>query len=148
MHESISIQLIQLPIAGMETLHAEAQAEDYDFVDTLLSEWATGENRFEKTGEALCGCLENGTIVAIGGLTIDPFLDSAEVGRIRRVYVRPDWRNRGIGRALVTRLIEEARKNFDAVRLRAENSDAGRLYERLGFIPIDDLNATHILLFE
>jgi GNAT superfamily N-acetyltransferase len=147
MHETISIQTIQLPIAGLDALHAEALAEGYDFIDTLVSEWATGENRFDRAGEALYGCLEDGLLVAVGGLTIDPYIDSGDTGRIRRVYVRPAWRNRGLGRALVSALIDEARRGFAAVRLRAENADAGRLYERLGFSPIEDPNATHLMSF-
>jgi GNAT superfamily N-acetyltransferase len=145
LRETISIQIIRLPIAGMDELHAEALAEGYDFIDTLLSEWATGENRFERPGEVLCGCLENGMLVAVGGLTVDPYVPSGDVGRIRRVYVRPRWRNCGVGRALVTALIAEARKRFPTVRLRAENADAGRLYERIGFLPIGDPDATHAL---
>ncbi len=148
MHEAILIHAIQLPIEGLETLHSEALAEGYDFIDTLISEWATGENRFERSGEVLCGFIENGLLVAVGGLTIDPFVNSTKVGRIRRVYVRPAWRNQGVGRALVTRLIDEARKGFIAVRLRAENADAGRLYEQIGFTPIEDPNATHMLNFQ
>jgi hypothetical protein len=48
----------------------------------------------------------------------------------------------------VTALVEEARKSFKCVRLRAENADAARLYERLGFLPIENPDATHILVFE
>jgi GNAT superfamily N-acetyltransferase len=140
--------MIRLPIAGMDELHAEALAEGVDFIDTLVSEWATGANRFDRRGEVLCGAVEDGLLVAIGGLTVDPYLPSGDVGRIRRVYVRPEWRNGGVGRALVTALIAEARKSFAGVRLRAENAGAGRLYERIGFSPITDPNATHALCLD
>jgi len=33
------------------------------------------------------------------------------------------------------------------VRLRAENADAARLYERIGFVPVSNPDATHIILF-
>jgi GNAT superfamily N-acetyltransferase len=84
----------------------------------------------------------------VGGLNRDPFAGCAEIGRIRRVYVRPAWRGKGIGRALVAALLAEARRNFTRVRLRAENPDAARLYESLGFAPNATPDATHILLFE
>jgi predicted GNAT family acetyltransferase len=48
----------------------------------------------------------------------------------------------------VTTLVEEARKSFRIVRLRAENANAARLYERIGFAPIASPDATHILLFD
>jgi GNAT superfamily N-acetyltransferase len=142
------IQKIELPAPGIEQLHAEAKQSGYDFIDTLVDEWVSGANRFQARGEVLCGCFDQGKLVAVGGLTIDPFVGSPDTGRIRRVYVRSAWRNHGVGRALVTYLVEQARKNFRNVRLRAENADAARLYERLGFISIDDPDATHTLSFE
>lgn len=144
----IQIQKIVLPITGIEQLHTEAKEHGYDFIDTLVDEWASGANRFNAPGEILCGHLEEGLLVAVGGLTIDPFTTESHTGRIRRVYVRSAWRNKGIGRALVSALIEEARKNFRCVRLRAENASAARLYERMGFTPIDNPDATHTLSFE
>jgi predicted GNAT family acetyltransferase len=45
-------------------------------------------------------------------------------------------------------LIGEARKSFRSVRLRAENDAAARLYERIGFIEINNPDATHILHFD
>jgi GNAT superfamily N-acetyltransferase len=149
----ISIQKIELPFPGMALLHAEARSEGYNFVDTLLDEWDSETNRFDAPGEILCGHMDDGLIVAVGGLTYDPFglfrpfAGHPDTGRIRRVYVRSAWRNQGIGRALVTALVEYARKNFRHVRLRAENEDAARLYERMGFSAISNPDATHILSF-
>lgn len=144
---AVEICRIRLPIAGLDELRAEAQAEGYNFIERLANEWQSGMNRFDAPGEMLCGHLENGLLVAAGGLNRDPFADRAEVGRIRRVYVRPAWREKGIGAALMSALIKEARRSFACVRLRAENPGAARLYERLGFEPIADANATHILTF-
>ena len=42
-------------------------------------------------------------------------------------------------------MLAEASAVFRRVRLQAENDAAARLYERLGFIPIDDEHATHML---
>jgi GNAT superfamily N-acetyltransferase len=144
----ISIEKIMLPFAEMNLLAAEARDEGYDFVATLLEQWASGENRFDGPGEILYGSFDQGLLVAVGGLNRDPFAGLPEVGRVRRVYVRPNWRNRGIGRALVAALVEEGRKGFRCVRLRAGNSDAARLYERMGFSRIASPDATHILHFE
>jgi hypothetical protein len=44
-------------------------------------------------------------------------------------------------------LIEAAMQSFRCVRLRAENTDAARLYERIGFSPIANPDATHMLVF-
>jgi GNAT superfamily N-acetyltransferase len=144
----IPVRKIVLPTPGVETLQSEAQVEGYDFIETLVEEWASGTNRFDAPGEALCGCLDQGLLVAVGGLNCDPFAGRPDMGRIRRVYVRSAWRNRGIGRTLVTALVEEARTHFTCVRLRAENAGAARLYESMGFVPIAGPDATHILVFE
>ncbi len=139
----ISIEKITLPLAGIEPLRTEAEREGYGFLDTLVEDWASGANRFERRGELLMGCFASGELIGVGGLTIDPYAGSSQVGRIRRVYIRADWRNRGAGRLLVETLIAKARQSFRSVRLRAENKDAARLYERLGFVPIIDPDATH-----
>ena len=148
MEPMIAIQKIKLPIPGIESLLMEGQEEGYDFIQTLADDWASGENRFDGPGETLCGHLDQGLVVAVGGLNCDPFAGRPDTGRIRRVFVRRAWRNKGVGRALVSALIDEARSHFRCVRLRAENEDAARLYERMGFVPIADPDATHILSFD
>jgi len=144
----ISIHKIELPVPGIEQLRREARDEGYNFIETLVEEWSSGKNRFDAPGEILCGHLNQGLLVAVGGLTCDPFAASPDIGRLRRIYVRHLWRNQGLGKALVAALIDEARKNFRSVRLRAENAGATRLYERMGFEPIASPDATHILIFD
>jgi GNAT superfamily N-acetyltransferase len=145
------IETIAIPFPGMEAMFADATSEGFDFVLALIEEWENGTNRFDGPGERLCGYREGDQIVAVGALTIDPFIayvERPETGRIRRMFVRPAWRNRGIGRAIVETLIADARRGFRNVRLRAENDDAARLYERLSFVAIDDPDASHILEFD
>jgi GNAT superfamily N-acetyltransferase len=144
----ITIQKIELPVPGMESLLSEALAEGYGFIGTLVEQWVRAENRFDAPGEILGGHLDQGLLVAVGALNIDPFAGSPEIGRLRKIYVRPAWRNKGVGRALVTALVEEAHKSFRCVRLRAENANAAHLYERIGFAPVESPDATHMLIFE
>ena len=142
-----AITRIDLLSPGFELLLADARAEGFAFIETLAEDWACGANRFDGPGEVLAGNLNRGIVVAVGALGLDPFAGDLEVGRIRRVYVRPAWRNSGIGRSLVEFLVKVAKNEgrFRSIRLRAENRDAGRLYESIGFVPIVDPNATHIL---
>jgi GNAT superfamily N-acetyltransferase len=143
----IEIRKIELPFDGIDGLQAEAKAEGYDFIDTLVNDWTSAANRFSAPGEMLLGCFEEATLIAVGGLNVDPFAGQPRMGRIRRVYVRREWRNKGIGAAMMTSLIEQASEYFSCVRLRAESPDAARLYERLGFVAIENPDATHILDF-
>ena len=46
----IPIQKIELPVPGIERLVAEAREEGYDFIETLVDEWASVENRFDAPG--------------------------------------------------------------------------------------------------
>ena len=108
----ISIQRVELPVPGIDSLQSEALAEGYDFIQTLIEQWANAENRFNAPGEILCGHLDQGLLVAVGGLNCDPFAGRPDMGRIRRVYVRPAWRNKGIGRALVISLIDSSQDSL------------------------------------
>ena len=146
--EMITIQRIELPKPGMEQLLAEAREEGFLFIEWLWKQWQNGENRFDAPGEVLYGCMDKSELVAIGGINQDPFAGRSDVGRIRRVYVRPAWRRRGIGDALVHALIEHARTNFVSLHLRTDNPAAARLYERIGFSHSSIPNATHILILE
>ncbi len=78
---------------------------------------------------------EDGRVV--GNLSLIPYLS-----RVRRNYlianvvVHPDYRRRGIGRALTARGIEQARQNGAPcvwLHVREDNDSAIRLYEELGF---------------
>lgn len=148
MAAAVLIQPIELPVPGIEQMRSEARNEGYRFLETLVEEWVSGENRFDGVGETLRGHLDEDALVAVGGLNCDPFLGDPSVGRIRRLYVRPAWRNKGIGGALLDSLLSVARQNFCCVRLRAESPRAARLYERKGFVRSPSTSATHILRFD
>lgn len=62
----IEIQRIELPLPGIDDLQREAHHEGYRFIDRLVKEWSSGENRFDKQGEVLRGCIDQGMLVAWG----------------------------------------------------------------------------------
>ena len=142
------VRKIQLPLKGFDELVQEASAEGYAFLASAQSEWATGVNRFSKPGEAFYGVFVEEQLVAVGGLSLDPYLNMPGIGRVRRIYVRSAWRRQGIGALLVAAILADARQSFRTVRLRADNAGAARLYETFGFVPLADQHATHILHFE
>ncbi|MFL5946613.1 MAG: GNAT family N-acetyltransferase [Gaiellaceae bacterium] len=56
------------------------------------------------------------------------------------LYVRPEARRGGIGRALLAEIVEPARAaglGHASLEVLLHNADARRLYERLGFVPVD-----------
>jgi GNAT superfamily N-acetyltransferase len=138
---------LALPSAAFDGLAAEARDEGHGFVDRLADEWTRGTNRFDAPGKLLLGAFEAGALAAIGGLNRDPYTQQPRVARLRHLYVRPAWRRRGIGAALVHALIAVARErdDFACVRLRTHAATAARLYERLGFAAVVEPDATHRL---
>ena len=76
----------------------------------------------------------------IAGFTI-LIMQGALVGYIQSICVAPDWRNKGIGSQLMkfaeNRIFNEAPNAF--IMVSSFNSDAKRLYNRLGFETIGEL---------
>jgi len=69
---------------------------------------------------------------------------SSDIGEIKRVYVKPEARGRGVARRLIERAIREARvRGYSRLRLGTQNTaiPAQRLYESVGFRRIDAYRA-------
>ncbi|MBL8233277.1 MAG: GNAT family N-acetyltransferase [Bryobacterales bacterium] len=74
--------------------------------------------------------------VPVGRLYLCPF--GAEEMRLMDIALLPEWRSHGIGGALLRDLLESARKEGRKVTCHVEfNNPALRLYQRLGFQPVE-----------
>jgi ribosomal protein S18 acetylase RimI-like enzyme len=122
-----------LPTDALAPLLAESSAEGFRFVERLSREWQEDKRRFDRPGELLLAAYDGETIVAIGGLTPDPYSDEPRLGRLRHIYVRPDARRRGIGRRLVQTLEESAKQTYRALVLRTDTQGAALFYQTLGY---------------
>lgn len=101
--------------------------------------------RFEEDGEALFGAFVDDRLVGTAGLT----RQGPRLGRLRRVYVSPAYRRRGIAKALVGVVLNYAQSHLSEVVLFAERDEAKRLYESFGFqseSPDGRDRATHRLI--
>ena len=49
------------------------------------------------------------------------------------MYVESIWRRQGVGRLLVTKIINKAAKNFQILTLRTNTLVANQFYQKLGF---------------
>ena len=122
-----------------------AEQEGYHMLNRLVTDFGSGENRFDKEGEKLIGFVSGHMIVGLCGLNVEP--TSVNHGRIRRLYVLPVYRRQGIGTELINHLIAFAGKYYKGVVVNIGNLPVGNFYESIGFEPVNNPSYTHLLLF-
>ena len=83
------------------------------------------------------GAFEGAEILGVAGLRANQGPKESHKGMLVGMYVRPQARNRGVGRRLVEAVIEVARtRGVELLQLAvvSDNEPARRLYARLGFV--------------
>ena len=130
--DALTIDVLNDPglLAG---LAADAAADGRAMVERLVREWADGRNRFDRPGERAYVARLEGRVCGVCGLNRDPFAGDASVGRVRRLYVATAARRRGVGSAMLARLIADARGHFQTLHLRTHDAVASAFYEAVGF---------------
>jgi GNAT superfamily N-acetyltransferase len=126
-------RVYRLPNHAIAPLLAASIEEGFHFIERLVREWEDSQQRFNGLGELLVAVYSEADIIAIGGLTADPYSGEPALGRLRHIYVRPDARRRGIGRRLVRILEQAAGQRYRALVLRTDSPTAARFYEMLGY---------------
>jgi len=137
----VAYRPISLDDTDMHPLADEAWSDGYPFVERMLEDWKSGENRFDGPGARLIGAFEDERPIGFCGLCRDPFT-AENVGRLRHLYVDLDHRHMGVAQTLVAHALDGAAIWFPRVRLRATPASRS-FYEHLGFHEIDETDATH-----
>jgi GNAT superfamily N-acetyltransferase/2'-5' RNA ligase len=132
----------ELPGEAVAPLVTESEGVGLRLVRRLVDDWASGANRFDRHDEAFFVAVQDGRVIGVCGLNVDPYAGAPRVGRVRHLYVLTAHRGGGVGRSLVEAVVEAAGGRFDELRLRTQNPAAARLYERLGFAPCTDAPAS------
>ncbi|MGO6849120.1 GNAT family N-acetyltransferase [Rhizobium beringeri] len=127
-------------------LESEARREGYLHITRLVDEWSTGDNRFQRDGERLLGAYADEVLAGIGGMTVETAMSGAL--RMRRFYMRPAMRGRGIGRMLAMALLDHARSFCTVVTVHAGNDGAARFWESIGFQPHGRDGHSHLLALQ
>lgn len=122
----------------------ESQAEGYNMVNRLLSDFGSAFNRFDAPGEALYAHFSGQVVVAVAGLNREANLSYPRSGRVRRLYVLPSCRGNGKARTLIEELARHALGHFDSITVNVGKLDARGFYEHLGFVPVQHDGITHI----
>lgn len=122
-----------------------ANLEGFKPIQWLRDDWEAGTNRFSQPGEAFYTARMERRLVGVCGVNQDPFAQEAKIARLRRLYVIPELRRRGIGRQLVKRALEDAAKYFEVIRLRTVDPNSAAFFEAVGFTKVKgDESATHL----
>jgi N-acetylglutamate synthase-like GNAT family acetyltransferase len=116
--------------------------EGFEPLQWLCADWEAGANRFSGPGEAFYVARVHGRLAGVCGMNRDPFVDDPTVGRLRRLYVLPEFRRRAVGRRLVERALREATEHFGVVRLRTTDARSAAFFEALGFIRVQGQQST------
>ena len=127
--------------ADLAILREHAAAEGYGFLERLADQWSDGAVTFEAPGEALLVARFQDAIAGVGGITVDPF--DPEALRMRRFYVHPVHRRRGVAQTLATALIRDALKTGRPLYVNAGTAVAPDFWEKMGFIPVKGERHSH-----
>ena len=84
----------------------------------------------------IMGAFRNGELVGTAGFSIQQGQPNAHKSRLFGMYVQPSARNLGIGRLVLSAVLDVARENVELIQLSVvrENRPARRLYESVGFL--------------
>ena len=124
-----------------------AKSENINVVAKLISSWSDNNSFFDERGEGLwiARTIESGEVIGVGGITICATRPACR--RVRRFYISPQWRRRGVATALASRCIECA-KSAGVVTVTchaAASAMAPGFWESIGFEPVADSDITHVM---
>lgn len=131
-------QAEQLP-KHIENLAALANQEGYAFIQRLIDEFQSGKNRFDQTGECLLLAYDGDKLVGCGGLN-QQWGDAGvedRIGRVRRFYVHPQYRQHGVGKQLLLELEKKARPFYAALCLNTDIKSAAHFYQKNNYVFVE-----------
>lgn len=118
----------------LEALKAnpELLRSTFELEDRLDVAWFAG--RLEDAH--IAGAFLDGELVGTAGFAVQQGQPNAHKGRLFGMYVRSSSRNLGVGRLLLSAVLDVARENVELIQLSVvrENRPARRLYESVGFL--------------
>jgi GNAT superfamily N-acetyltransferase len=126
-------------------LFTESQAEGLNMVRRLLDDFKSGVNRFDASGELLLVQVESQVVIGVCGLNREPDSKLERAGRVRRLYICPEYRGCGLATSLVRSVIKHSREYFSRLTVNCGHLPVDTFYEQLGFKPTTCTGITHIL---
>ncbi|NNP69839.1 GNAT family N-acetyltransferase [Acinetobacter sp. Ac_5812] len=124
---------LKLP-AQIDVLIQYSEREGFRFLNRLKQDFKSGTNCFDQIGEALFVVFDqHDSLIAVGGLNQDPFAESKSVGRLRRFYIHPDYRDKKIGTYFLMHIEQYAKTYFERLDLFTDTAQAAHFYQSRGY---------------
>ena len=129
----------QLP-DQIDTLATLARKEGYNLIDKLIEEYRTGKNCFSQNNEFLACAYDGNKLIACGGLNQQWGDNGIEerIGRVRRFYVHPKYRQHGVGKQLLAYLEQLARPFYSALCLQTDTKLAASFYQKQNYVFVEN----------
>lgn len=112
--------------------HPEAFTSSFEEDELKPLDWT----RKRLSEGSVLGAFEDGRLIGILGVSVDPRRKVRHIGEVFGMFVAPEYGGRGVGRALLDACIARARDaGLEELRLTvtAGNARAQTLYEHAGF---------------
>ena len=129
--------------AQFSDLRADARAEGFNHIEALWQQWHEEDRRFDRPGEMLVAAFAGQDLAGIGGITED-FIDPSWL-RMRRFYVRPNFRRQGVGKAIAEYVLGRALPLNRQIVLYTETPAGAAFWSATGFVPIEREKTTHAM---
>ena len=137
------VRIESLEIYDWAEILQSSREEGHNMVRRLLEDFAAEINPFDLPGEALWIHPDAGAVTGVCGLNRETEKGFDQAGRIRRLYVVPGYRGKGIARSLLETVITFASEHYELLTVNVGQLAAGSFYEHLGFNPIEHPRITH-----
>lgn len=138
--DEAAVQAIVFGVLRAYGLSPDPELTDADLAD-LEAAYVLQGGRFSVLEAASSGAGQNGWQI-IGTVGLLPLPGHPTVGELRKMYLHPDWRGRGLGKRLLERALADAPElGFQEIVLETASvlAEAVALYRRYGFEPLDVL---------
>lgn len=117
--------------------HPAAFAESFEEAAQRDLAWFRERLPAPDAANAIFGVFDHGRLAGCAGFAVQTFAHLRHKGVMWGVYLQPGLRGRGIGDALVGRVIQHARQQVAVLQaaVAVDNAAAAALYRRAGFKP-------------
>ncbi|CCD96813.1 putative Acetyltransferase, GNAT family [Bradyrhizobium sp. ORS 375] len=130
--------LDELP-ADFARLELDAAADGHANMARLSVEFARTPAMFHHVIAAHVG----GALAGIGAITDEPAAAEHPAWRMRRLYVRRDFRRRRVAQTIVADLLRAAASKVVLVTVHTGSNVSARFWEAMGFDPVADRGWSH-----